>query len=341
MAAAVSIGADGPESCELTLSTAATPQLSRSLVKQFVGSIHRMAASRQWSAGRYLRLFRLAKYLPDDRWKNYVLNSLESVKWPDIALPPARVNLGPSITVSLIPHLQEFDFAAHLYRRMGYECEVKSWLQGRQYDAVIEIGANIGIYSLLFSRMWPACRISCFEPSRTAYRRLVENLALNDCRNVYPFNCAVASQTGFLEFHEPAGHLINGSLDRSFAQMFADSIDSTKVVAISGTEIAQLIPTGKRVLLKIDVEGAEPEVLGSLASFIAAERPDILIEVLPPTVDALNRIDVLRPYRFYQLDSDGPQQRDCFVAGKNRDYALIPRQSEPIALVSADRVGAA
>jgi FkbM family methyltransferase len=170
--------------------------------------------------------------------------------------------------------------------------------------------------------MFPNALIYCFEPSRTAYRRLLENLSLNDCRNVHSFNCAVAANSGFLDFYEPEGHLTNGSLDESFARIFSDSVQSAKVAALGGAEVSELIPGGKRVLLKIDVEGAEPIVLQSLSPFIARERPDIVMEVLPATVEALNRIDTLRTYSLYQLESEGPLRRDFFVAGENRDYAL-------------------
>lgn len=290
--------------------------------------MHQLASRHPGTASVYLQLFRLARYLPDDRWKQYVLNSLQSVNWPPtVALSPANVNLGDSISVRLVPHLREFDFAAHIYRRLRYEEEVISWLKQRTYDLVIEIGANVGFYTLLFSRLWPAASVYCFEPSRTAFARLLQNLSMNGCENVYPFNLAVASQTGFLEFYEPEGHLTNGSLDHSFAGIFSDSIKSTKVASVSGSQIAQLMPKGTRALLKIDVEGAEPIVLASLKHLIISERPDILIEVLRPTVDALNSIDWLRGYRYYQLDSSGPQERDSFTAGNNRDYALLPLAS--------------
>ena len=300
----------------------------RRAVKWLALRIHELAAKDSRIASLYLGLFRLLKYLPDGRWKQQVLNSLGSIRWPVIGLRPARVQIGASITISLVPHPEEFDFAAHIFRRLRYEQEVMSWLQGRKYEIVIEIGANVGIYTLFFSRQWPGARVYSFEPSGKAYLRLMENLTLNDCGNVRAFNCAVAAQTGLLDFYEPEGHLTNGSLDQSFARIFAGSVRSTKVPGISGTQIAQLLPKGKRVLFKIDVEGSEPTVLGSLEQIIRSERPDILIEVLEPTVDALNRIRWLSGYRYYQLEADGPHERDIFTAGKSRDYALVPSTAE-------------
>jgi len=266
----------------------------------------------------------MAKYLSDNAWKNYLLNSIQSVAWPDVRLQPARVALAPGIDVTIIPHLEEFDFAAHLYRRMNYETEVASWLLDRKYDVVIEIGANVGIYTLLFSKLWPASSIYCFEPSRKAYRRLLENLALNDCPNVFPLNCAVAQQTGLVDFYEPDGHLTNGSLDRSFASLFSGSVNSTKVASLSGNELRRLVPAGANLLLKIDVEGAEPIVVHSLEPLISDARPDILIEVLPQTADALNEQAMFASYHLFQLEPAGPRERPAFVAGQHRDYALVP-----------------
>jgi FkbM family methyltransferase len=286
--------------------------------------MHRLAARHPGMARPYLRLFKAARLLPDASWKDYLLNSLQSVEWPDVGLPPARVALSPSIAASIVPHPGEFDFAAHLCRRITYESEVVSWLSGRQYDAVIEIGANVGIYTLLFSQMWPAARIFCFEPSRKAYRRLLENLALNESANVTSFNCAIAAQAGFLEFHEPEGHLTNGSIDKTFAALFSNSIRSTSVASLNGNDILQLIPGKRKVLLKIDVEGSEPVVVRSLENLIASVRPDVLIEVLPQTVDALNELDAFGAYRLYQLDTRGPRERNAFIAGSDRDYALVP-----------------
>jgi FkbM family methyltransferase len=293
--------------------------------KHLAQATHRIAASSSRFSSLYLRLFRLAKYLPDAAWKQHLLSSLQSVDWPAAEFAPAQVELHPSVSVHLVPHFREFDFAAHIYRRLDYEREVMSWLNGRVYDVIIEIGANVGIYTLLFARLWPRSRIFCFEPSRAAYLRLLENLSLNKCSNVFPFNCAVAGQTGFVDFYEPDGHLTNGSLDRSFAGLFSDSIASNKVFAIGGAEIAELAAPGKKVLLKIDVEGAEPIVVRSLELFIKVHAPDIVIEVLAPTIDELNRIDTLSNYRFYQLDYDGAIESPSFTAGRCRDYALVSR----------------
>jgi hypothetical protein len=131
-----------------------------------------------------------------------------------------------------------------------------------------------------------------------------------------------------LDFYEPAGHLTNGSLDRSFAAMFSEDVSRTRVPSVGGAEIDRLCSGGKRVLLKIDVEGAEPEVIQALESIIVSSLPDIVIEVLPGVASDLNEISWLKSYHLLHLTPDGPLERDVFIGAPRggRDYALVPRR---------------
>jgi len=293
-------------------------------VKSFARLVHQIAARHRWVAKSYLTVFRLAKWAPDAMWKKRVINSLQSVSWPELELRAAKTHLTPAIAVMLAPHVCEFDFAAHVCRRMDYEPEIASWLESRTYDVVLDIGANIGIHTLLFARMWPSSRIYSFEPARTAYSRLTENLTINGCANVRAFNCAVGAESGIVSFYEPAGHLTNGSLDGSFARIFNSQVAESKVLSIRSSDLERLIPQGSRVLIKIDVEGAESLVIRSMLGLLQRFQPDLIVEVLPGTDDELNRIPELRGYRLFHLQSKGPVARERFVAGEGRDYALVP-----------------
>jgi len=286
-------------------------------------SIHRIPASNALLASAYLRMFRALKYMPDGRWKAVIERTLDEVHWPDVSLSPSRTELAPRIAARLVPHIGEFDFSAHLWRRIPYEPEVRSWLAERSYDVVFEIGANVGFYSVLFSLMLPGARIYSFEPAQTPFRRLLENLALNKCKNVVPFECAITGSAGFPDFYEPEGHLTNGSLDKPFAEAFG-SVTVTKVPSFSGKELATLVEHGKRMLIKIDAEGLEPQILCSLEPLIMAERPDMVIEVVHDVPQKLNQIEFLRTYRLLQLLPEGAIEVERFTLTKTRDYALVP-----------------
>lgn len=290
--------------------------------------MHRLAASNRLASRCYLRLFSILKLFPDRGWKDQVMNSLFTVKWPLAALPPIRVERIPGMPVLLVPHPGEADFMCQIYRRIPYERGLSSWLRNRHYDAVIEIGANVGLYSVLFSRLWPEARIYSFEPSREAYGRLLRNLELNGCGNVHPFQCAVYSTSGFADFHEPDGHLTNGSLQREFATLFAEKLYTSKTLTVAGSALRDLVREGESVLVKVDVEGAEPEVARALEPLLVETQADLIIEVLDDSVDELNRIGFLKDYRLLQMARSGPVERSEFVATEVRDYAVIPIRRE-------------
>ena len=80
------------------------------------------------------------------------------------------------------------------------------------------------------------------------------------------------------------------------------------------------------VLVKIDVEGSEPQLLRSLEALIDRHRPDLLIEVLSLTEAALNELRFVRDgtYRLFNIRPEGPVHHARFVATEYRDYVLLP-----------------
>jgi len=299
----------------------------RETVQKIGRSVHTLIGKSPPFAGWYLRTIgSLGKHFPDGLWKQRIYNALGWGDWTGITLPPRTVELARDIAVKLVPHPSEFDFAALLFRRLPHEPGVFDWLSGREYDSVIEIGANVGVFTLFFTRQYPQARIFAFEPSGTAYRRLLENLAANEEERATTFNCAVSNSTEFMDFFEPAGHLTNGSLDAAFAAQFSDKIATRRVLAIDAHSLAPLI--SRRTLIKLDVEGAEPRVLGALAGLLRERHPDLLIEVLENTEAELNGLDFLLDgsYSMFNLADSGPVPAGRFEAGEFRDFALVAKR---------------
>lgn len=286
-------------------------------VQSFIGKSPRVA-------GWYLSTIgSLGKPFPDGLWKQRIHNALGWGDWLGVTLSPRTVELARGIAVKLIPHPGEGDFAALLFQRLPYEVGVFDWLAGREYDTIIEIGANVGCFTLFFTRRYPQARIYAFEPSVAAYQRLLANLAANEEERATTFNCAVSDSTAFIDFFEPSGHLTNGSLDAAFAAHFSDSVARRRALAIDAQCLAPLI--SGRTLVKLDIEGAEPRVLGALAGILRERRPDLLVEVLESTEDALNQLEFLfdGSYSIFNLAASGPVPAGRFKAGRARDFALI------------------
>jgi hypothetical protein len=158
-----------------------------------------MVARSPLAARLYLgALSRALRNFAPARIRQQMLNSINSVNWPFAEFAPRSVRLGSSIEVCLIPHPGEFDMEAMASRALSYEAELFAFLEPRlpAYDAVIEIGANVGVFSLFFARALTRtgrknARVFAFEPSREAFFRLLANARLNPSPNLIPFNCAV------------------------------------------------------------------------------------------------------------------------------------------------------
>ncbi len=216
---------------------------------------------------------------------------------------------------------------------LEYEQEVFCLIESRMahYDAVVDIGANVGVYTIFFAKLFETlnkpAHVFAFEPSRKAFLRLIQNIGANSAPKVHIFNCAVAQQSGFSQFYEPQDHLTNGSLYTAFAEMFSPNVAVNAVMTISGEKVSSLVDSYQRVLLKIDVEGAESVVLGSMAEFILSKKPDIVLEVLPTQEDALNGLDfLLDNYRLFNITDQGLIEHEALVAGRFRDYLLVPQE---------------
>ena len=263
--------------------------------------------------------------------RNLAIN-LYGYDWQSVRFGPKSVNVTDNCAINLIPNVGEFDFNALFSKDLDYESELFALLSKRisKYDAVIEIGANVGVYTSFFSVLLGSLGLStpvfAFEPSKRAFLRLQDNLAANRAKNVYAFNLAIADESRFMRFFEPDGHLTNGSLAVDFAAKFSDHVVETIVPSFAADQLIELVSGHTRLLVKIDVEGAEEVVLKSLTSLILDKRPEIILEVLKSYQERLNQISALRDnYDFYLVTPNGLEQRKTLEAHpRYRDYLLIP-----------------
>lgn len=259
-----------------------------------------------------------------------IISTLISEPWPSIAFPARMVWVTNDVSFRLVPHTCEFDMRALFGRDLHYEPDVFAALDRvmQSYDAIVEIGANVGVYTLFFcdTRRSAEVPVYCFEPSAEAFARLNTNLAINEHKNVYAIPAAIAARSGLISFFQPVGHLTNGSMLQSFASIFSDTVNKLLVPALDGSSIHTLVEHHKCLLLKIDVEGAEAEVLRTLQLMIEEKLPDIVIEVLQPFESALNQFPWPQGYKKYAITPDGLVVHDNFVASDScRDYFVSTR----------------
>lgn len=124
---------------------------------------------------------------------------------------------------------------------------------------IIDGGANIGLFAVMASRRFPEVRVACFEANPDNILALQRNLAINHA-NAEAINQALWSGDSELVFHSHmsySGHVSEGGAEPETGNVI-------KVKAI-------LPDVGADCWLKIDIEGAEYEVLPAL--FAAGHFP--------------------------------------------------------------------
>jgi len=144
---------------------------------------------------------------------------------------------------------------------------------------VLDVGAHQGIYSVLTSRrVGSSGRVFAFEPSPRERRALRVNLAINFCWNVAVQALAIASQETTDDLF-----VVQGSQTGCNSLRPPDVLSATKPVRVRVSTLDQWALRNRisRVhFIKLDVEGAELEVLKGAATLLQnPPRPVILAEV--------------------------------------------------------------
>ncbi|MGN6799132.1 MAG: FkbM family methyltransferase [Gaiellaceae bacterium] len=186
---------------------------------------------------------------------------------------------------------------------------------------LLDVGGNIGLYALLGAKLvGPAGRVHTFEPEQQNAARLRANVALNGFTNVEIFEAAVYSRPGnvslnvfdsrFNAWHslgrpelpdpEHSGRTVQPRETRDVPAVTLD--EHCAAHALTGVD-----------LLKIDVEGAEVDVLQG-AERLLSERAvhAVMFEISLPQVEALGHASdeafaLLRAagYECFRLRADG------------------------------------
>ncbi len=144
-------------------------------------------------------------------------------------------------------------------------------------DVFIDIGANIGLYSLIASKIvGNTGKVICFEPSPSTFGRLIENMKLNDLKNIDLRNIGLSDAIKEMTFY-----VSNNGYDawNSFAPSQDNKLESSIIVPVStlDTELKD-IDVSKIKLIKIDVEGWEKFVLFGGKDFFVNFNPIVMVE---------------------------------------------------------------
>jgi FkbM family methyltransferase len=140
---------------------------------------------------------------------------------------------------------------------------------------VVDVGANIGLYSLLFARLVEQNGfVLAFEPEPNLFAILRENCTNNNITNVAPFQCALGQANGLASFHRSAFNSGDNRLENS--SMGHDAVE------VKVERFDDLQPESRPDFVKIDVQGHELGALSGMERALSANpQVQVLFEFFP------------------------------------------------------------
>jgi FkbM family methyltransferase len=141
------------------------------------------------------------------------------------------------------------------------------------HDVLLDIGANVGFYSCMAASFGK--HTVAFEPSPRNLRFLYKNLWENKLNDVEIFPLGLAGRCG-LE------RMFGFDAVASFVPGWADAHSASELVPLTTLDtVAACRFSGKRLFIKMDVEGFELDVLAGAAEVLCLDpKPTWLVEIL-------------------------------------------------------------
>jgi len=170
----------------------------------------------------------------------------------------------------------------HLYYFGVWEPNLTRWISRRLAtgQVFIDVGANVGYYSLLASRLvGPSGRVIAIEALPQTFEALLGNLGRNAVANVRAVNAAAWDKREklkiFVRQEGPTGAT-------TLMSAWADQWHLRRQVEIEADRLASLLSASeieRARIIKIDVEGAEWHVISEMTAWLSQTAPDLEIAI--------------------------------------------------------------
>ncbi|KIZ47031.1 MULTISPECIES: FkbM family methyltransferase [Rhodopseudomonas] len=164
----------------------------------------------------------------------------------------------------------------------------------------LDIGANIGVTSLIASRLQTKGIVHAFEPAQSVYSVLKRNIERNKASNVVPHNIALSDREGSAKF-------IDASAYGHVSETEGHDVQLTTV-----DNIVSSLDLPHVDFIKVDVEGHEPLVLKGAANTILRHSPLIYMEFNSWCLTAYGKTNslefaesILRDFAFVGIATSG------------------------------------
>ncbi|MGH9141771.1 MAG: FkbM family methyltransferase [Vicinamibacterales bacterium] len=196
---------------------------------------------------------------------------------------------------------------------------------------ILDCGANMGLASLFFRRVYPQARITAFEADPALFAMLETNLRANGAADVECRHAALWTSTGTLTFH------CEGS-DSGMIGGLPGAVDG-RATTVPSLRLRDVLAGEPIDLLKLDIEGAEDAVLADCETLLHQVKAIVMdLHEFDPSVRQAPRVlDLLARAGFsYAIDEFAPLPSrepgagdDTPFPGKALQWAMTVRAWQP------------
>ena len=180
-------------------------------------------------------------------------------------------------------------------------------------DTFIDIGANIGCYTLVGSKLvGNSGKIIAFEPVENVSNRLEQNISLNKLENITVVKKAVYHDNALLRLH------VASQENLGMSSILRHDSESGRIINVEAIALDEYLKTENTLeirLIKIDIEGAELFALQGMTKTIIKYKPILMVEIsAEATKSSYDRMQVFtflqqHNYDWYVLKESGELMR--------------------------------
>jgi FkbM family methyltransferase len=174
------------------------------------------------------------------------------------------------------------------FGEQGWEPQLLPWWRRfcRRASAVLELGANVGYFTVQGAKAAPHARYIAVEPYPASARVCRANLELNRVESVELVVAAAVTDAELpaVELHVPREQLATPTVafiaaDTELPERMRRRV--TQTISVSAVDVRSFLSGID--LLKLDVEGQEHALLAASREHLRTRKPTVFVEVLPGT----------------------------------------------------------
>lgn len=227
----------------------------------------------------------------------------------------------------------------HIFWHGRYAADILDLADGmlRADDTVLDIGANIGEFTVFAARRVPSGEVHAFEPMQALHRQALANCTANGLDNAHVHRLGLGNRAARVPIHVRIAPGYDGAVNHGMNSVHAgDGFEAAETIeVVTLDEWCRRWSPARIDLAKIDVEGAELAVLQGGLETIARFRPKMIVEVNPETCaraghssrDLVEFIHGLG-YAIRGIGRDGKVFPIADPADASRDVLCLPAETQ-------------